>query len=302
MYDVIIVGAGPAGLSAALHAKEKNLDYLLLESHRVANSFYNYIKDKVIYIHPENEKVLGKLFLDKCLPDKLIKKWNETAKELNLKIQRVEDIGKKNEHFEVNTNKDTYQTKFVVLAIGTLGCPRQLGIPGEDLKCVHYHLTDPKSFSRKNVLVIGGGNSAIEAACSLHESGANIKISYRREQFFRLHPENIERLEKCKMDIIFESNIKEIKKGKVILSTKEGDKEFEMDEIFIFAGSIPNSDFFGKIGLEVKGNIPEHDQEIYETNINGMYVIGDLTSVKLIKPAINSGYKVIDNLSKKLGK
>ncbi len=287
MFDVIIIGAGPAGITCALRAKELNMNPLLLERKVIANTILDY---------PKGKKLFGVVGFFQKKPKELVKFYAKDLKRAKIDIregEKVISINKKNGFFEVATKKDAFDSKAVVLATGIQGLPQTLGIPGEDKKHVHYSLYDPEDYKGKTVIVVGGGDTAIEAATSLSDAGANVVISYRRDSFFRAKERNVENINKSNAVVKFSTNLTEIKNKKVILRhSTELVEEIRADDVFILVGTIKNTKFYKEIGLELdeKENIM-HDEKTLETTIPGLFVAGDVVSKeKLILPARCQGF------------
>lgn len=300
MYELIIIGAGPAGLSAGLRAKELNLNYLILEKGKIAQTFLDtYPHKKNVADFPKELEKKGNFWFEKCQVEELITQWREIAKSLNIKEnQEVLKIQKDAEKFLIQTPNNTYQSQAVIIAIGKQEKPRKLRVKGESLKKVFYRLKNPKDFNEKNILIVGGGDSAIDTALSLSEKN-KVTISYRKENFFRLNKENSKEINKKikenQIKIIFKSNLKEIKKDEVILDIGGQEKEIENDFVFIFAGSELPLNFFRKINVETNDKSVILDDN-FQSNLEGLYIIGDAAQKPpfLIKPAINQGFDVVN--------
>lgn len=306
IYDLIIVGCGPAGLSAGLRAKELGLNFLILERAKVCNFILeNYISGKDVSCVPDNLELKGNLWFKKCKVEKLLAKWQKIAKELNVhENEEVVNIEKK-ENFLVKTNKGEYISRNVIVAIGKEAKPRKLNVRGENMKNVFYKLKNPKEFKGKKIIIVGGGDSAVEAALELCKEN-KVSVSYRREKFFRLNEENSKKIDEAikskSLEVIFNSNVKEIKERSIILEISGKEKEIENDFIFIFAGNELPIEFFKKIeNLKIENDKVILDQN-FQTNIKGLFVIGDASGKQpfVIKNAINQGYDVVNFISRKI--
>lgn len=309
IYDLIIIGAGPAGLSSGLRAKELNLNYLILEKEKICNFIVeNYISEKIVSDAPKDLKLEGNLWFQPCKSEELLKKWREVAQGLNIhENEEVLDIEKKEREniFLVLSNKEKYFAKNVIVAIGNENKPKKLDVKGENLwkEKVFYKLKNPKDFQDKEILVVGGGDSAVDATLALCENN-NVIISYRREKFFRLIEENLKKIEEKinsgKVKVLFNSNVKEILENKILLEVSgKGEEKIKNDFVFIFIGHELPIDFFKKInGIKIENEKVVLDEN-FQTSVKNLFVIGNASGRPpfLIKPAINQGYKVVNFIS-----
>jgi len=200
-YDIVVVGAGPAGISATLAAKEKNLKYLTLEQNSLGGTVYSFPRKKIVMTSPMHLPLYGKVKFTETSKPELLELWNEVLQKNKITIrenQKVVSIEKFDDHFLVKTLDDTFTTNSILLAIGRRGSPRKLGVPGEQLEKVAYRLIEPDLINKQNVLIVGGGDSAIEAALSLLEDKSNkVMLSYRGDSFSRIKPKNFENINKA---------------------------------------------------------------------------------------------------------
>lgn len=315
-YDLIIIGGGPAGLSAAYQCQKKGLKYLVLEQADIFNTIYNYPHGKPFFtttydleletgtfVLPGQEKPNREQALE------YIRTFVEQKKITFSAFEKVVEVERLEKGFKVTSEKGEYEGRFVLMAIGNQGSPRKLGVLGENLAKVKYQLVDPSEYKGKKVLVVGGGDSAIEAALALKDNNEVI-LSYRKSEFARPKEYNMKAIfeaEKAgKVKIIFLSNIEEILGEKVVLQVSKkviGEKptsddaekiELPNDAVIIQAGAEPNLPFLEKIGLEIENGKVKCDPKTLETNIAGLYIAGDLTKEPLIKNAIKHGRKVVE--------
>ncbi|MFO0729208.1 MAG: NAD(P)-binding domain-containing protein [Myxococcota bacterium] len=258
--DVIIVGAGPAGLSAGLTAQEMGLNYLMFDKGHFATTINSYPRHKVVMAEPMHIPLFGNLWLKDTTKEELIGHWKEIIEKTGLVIQsneQVSDVQRQADgSFEVTTVKGKYRAKKVVLATGTRGSPRKLDVEGEVEPRVQYLLTEPGDYRGKHCLVVGGGDSAVEGAMSLADvPGTTVTISYRKDSFGRIKPRNKTRLDEMtaagKVTVIFDSAVKAIKPSTVVIKTKEGNKEIKNDNVFAMLGGEPPTKFFEKIGIKI---------------------------------------------------
>jgi len=258
-YDTIIVGAGPAGISATLNAKQLSLKYLTLEQDTVGGTVYSFPRQKIIMTSPMNLPLYGRIKLTETTKDELLKLWYSIFQKYSINInenEKVLDIKKEEDVFTVVTNRNSYTSASVLLAIGRRGSPRKLNVLGEEKPKVFYRLLDPELIQNKDVLVVGGGDSAIEAALMLANEGNRVTISYRSEKFSRLKEKNFQLIHEAinnnQVKAIYNSNVKQIFDDYVILQTNENNEiKIKNDLVYVFiGGELPNQ-FLEKIGIKI---------------------------------------------------
>ncbi|PKO43897.1 MAG: 4Fe-4S ferredoxin [Betaproteobacteria bacterium HGW-Betaproteobacteria-22] len=260
--DVVIVGAGPAGLSASLAAKEKGLKFITLEQEEsLGGAIFKYPRNKVAMTQPVNLPIVGLVEMYDISKEELLGFWlrimNEQALPVKFK-ERMETIRKIEHGYEVKTTNSTYKASNILLAIGRQGTPRKLNVPGEDLAKVIYRLIDPEQFKGQHVLVVGGGDSAIEAAITISEqTGTTVTLSYRSVAFGRIKPKNREKLElavkNSQLRVELLSNVKEISHDtvKIELASKEV-IEIKNEAVIICAGGVLPTPMLKEIGVMVE--------------------------------------------------
>jgi thioredoxin reductase len=259
-YDVVIVGAGPAGISASLEATKRKLKFVTLEQDTLGGTVSNFPRAKVVMTSPMDIPLHGKVKLSETSKKELLDLWNEVLSKYNIKIneqEKVEKIEKQGDIILVQTNKDHYTTKSVLLAIGRRGSPRKLDVPGEEKEKVSYRLLEPELIHNQKVLVVGGGDSAIESALLLADENNFVSISYRGDSFARLKPKNLERVtsysKSGKVKVLLNSEVSEILDNSVILKVQDSSepKVIENDLVYIFAGGILPTKFLEEIGIKI---------------------------------------------------
>lgn len=259
--DVVIVGAGPAGLSAGLGALEKKLRHVILEQEvSLGGSIYQYPRNKIAMTAPVKLPIIGEVKMKEISKEELLAFWSGVLKKTGMKInlnERMETIIRTDGGFIVKTAKQAYETRAVLLAIGRRGTPRKLGAPGEELPKVVYSLIDPEQYRNLRVLVVGGGDSALEAAIAIAEQpGTTVAISYRSEAFGRGKPKNRDRLQALesegRINVLLKSNIKLIEHDKVHLEQNGQAIELANDGIIVCAGGILPTPFLKEIGVMVE--------------------------------------------------
>ncbi len=260
IYDLIIIGAGPAGISASLTAKKHNLNFLTVEQDSLGGTVFNFPRSKIVMTAPMDLPLYGKVKLYNTSKTELLSLWQLVLAKNDIKIRentKIEGIQIDGDHFNVITLKgETLQAKNVLLAIGRRGSPRKLGIPGESLEKVAYRLLEPENIINKRVIVVGGGDSAVEAALSLADQNKVI-ISYRSEAFSRLKPQNRQNLETAvnrgTVEVKLKTNLVKIEAEKAML-TYEAEQEpvvVENDMVYIFAGGELPTQFLQKAGVQI---------------------------------------------------
>jgi thioredoxin reductase (NADPH) len=257
-YDLIVIGAGPAGIAATLAAKKHNLNCLTLEQDTLGGTVYNFPRKKIIMTSPMDLPLYGKIKLYETTKTELIDLWNEVLKKNNLSIRensKVESIVPEEGHFRVELiTGEKFTSQFVLLAIGRRGSPRKLGVPGEGTEKVAYRLMEPEHISNKEVIVVGGGDSAIESALQLAEQN-HVILSYRGEAFSRIKPVNMENIKTAaasgRVDVRFNTNLVSIEKDEITLQTgTDGEKiRIKNDLVYIFAGGELPTQFLVKAGI-----------------------------------------------------
>src|SRR4030066_1746566 len=247
--DLLIVGAGPAGISASLAAVKNKLKFVTIEQEDIGGTVLQYPRQKIVMTSPMELPMYGKVKLGETSKEALLNLWMQVIQKTGLEIRTMEEVRDSKQDddcFKVFTTKGEYLTKNIVLAIGRRGTPRKLGVPGENLPKVSYRLLDPEQHQKQHLLVVGGGDSAVEAAIALSDQPGNtVILSYRGDAFGRIKPMNKERLdkmvEKQSVQVMLSSNVKEIGEKSIKIATKEEVIEMPNDYVYIFAGGeLPN--------------------------------------------------------------
>ena len=258
--DLVIVGAGPAGIAASLTAMSHGLKFATIEQDSLGGSVFQYPRAKLVMTAPVTLPLVGRMRLGQTSKEALLGLWRDIERKAGLQIryqERVEAIARQEGGFAVRTTKAEYRTSSVLLAIGRRGTPRKLGVEGEALPKVVYRLVDPEQYAGQDVLVVGGGDSALEAAVSIAESGArSVSLSYRGEAFTRAKPRNRERATAAeragRLELLLRSEVKRIEPDRVVLACGAVEREIPNDAVVVSAGGILPADFLRGIGIEVE--------------------------------------------------
>jgi thioredoxin reductase (NADPH) len=323
MLDLIIIGAGPAGLSAAEAAAREGLDYLVIEKGTIANTIRQYPVGRTMFSTPnEVEMHEGTLkpVREKPSREELLSHYIHFVLNLDLKINTGEEvtdvIGNIEEGFVIKTDQAEYQAARVLFAIGAMERPRRLNVPGEELPKVHHLFVEPYPYVRKDALVVGGGNSAAEAALFLSEEGARTTMAIWREDWENRDPKAgamkhwvrtpLEaEIEAGRLKVVLYKQVDEITGNEVRLTTETGESlTLANDVVFVLVGSDADLTLLKKLGVETEPGklteIPVYDPETFETNVRGIYVAGHFTHARHIKAAIDVPRRIVPIIAKKL--
>jgi thioredoxin reductase (NADPH) len=260
IHDILIVGAGPAGLTASLRAIEKKLSYITVEESEIGGTVAKYPRQKLVMTSPVEFPLYGKFKKTELPKENLMEFWLKVMKRADFKCrtgEKVQNISRSDEGvFTAVTCKGEYRARYVILAIGKTGSPRKLGVKGEDLPKVMYRLIEADHYVNKKILIIGGGDSAVEAAMGLaSQVGNSVTISYRQAAFSRIKDRNAQRVEefirKNKLKALFNSNPVEFRTDSVVMDVNGAQQTLPNDFVWIFAGGEPPTAFLKKIGVGI---------------------------------------------------
>ncbi len=310
MYDLIVVGTGPAGLSAACHAHKNNLKVLALEKGEVGNTLvFDYQKGKYVMAEPPMIPLRSDVPFQAGTRESILENWGSTVTEVDVPIQTSEEvkaIEKTGANFTVKTVKGEYEAKSVILSIGVQGNPRMSRAPGADLPHVATRVGDPTIYENEDILVLGGGDAAIEKALALSHKN-RVGVVYRKEEFFRLK-DALDREVKAKIAskqltpffccevVRIEEHVAYIQN---VNTPDEPPFKVKADLIFVSFGAEMPKAFLKKIGIQFasdSANAPPVLTKHFETNIPGLYMIGSVAGYGLIKQGMNQGYDVVEHL------
>jgi len=258
--DVVIVGAGPAGLSASLAAQESGLRYATLEQDSLGGTVSHFPRGKIVMTAPVRLPRIGIVKFREISKEALLEFWDDVIRKTGVQInfrEHVETITPLAGGLEVRTPGKVYRTKCVLLAIGRRGTPRKLGVPGEESTKVVYRLIDPEQYRTQKVLVVGGGDSALEAAISIAEQpGTEISLSYRSDAFSRAKEKNRRKIDDLnnsgRLQVFMNSSVREIFENRVEIDQQGNMIDIGNDAVIVCAGGILPTPFLKEIGIEVE--------------------------------------------------
>ncbi len=260
LLDIAIIGGGVSGMAAAIEAKKAGLKFEVYEASQPFATIVNFPKGKPIFTYPSDMTPAGDLQFSATVKEDLLEEMDRQRLAAGIEpiIQRIEGIDRKRGELILRYGDEQVRTQRVIVAIGRSGNYRKLGVPGEDLAKVYNRLHDPRVFNGKHVLVVGGGDSAIESSIALAMAGAKVTHSYRRDSFSRPKPENVEKLNKLTGEgsicLALPSQIVEIRETEVVLKGADSEPEtLANDVVFTLIGREPPLDFFRRAGVPIRG-------------------------------------------------
>jgi thioredoxin reductase (NADPH) len=322
--DLLIIGAGPAGLSAAAAAAREGLDYLVIEKGLIADTIYHYPVGRTVFSTPDELELRENSLhpcRDKPTREELLSHYVRFALDERLRI-RTEEGAEAVERdaqtgvFTLRTTRGEYRAARVFVTTGAMAYPRRLNVAGEDLPKVHHRFVEPYPYVRKDVLVVGGGNSAAEAALFLSEEGARTTLAIWRADWEQRDPKMnaikhwvrapLEReLAEGRLGLAFFTGVEEINEREVRLRMEDGDvRTLANDAVFVLIGADADHTLLRRAGVEfVKtglAEVPVYDPDTYETNVPGLYVAGHFTQARHIKQAIAVPRHVVPLIARSL--
>jgi thioredoxin reductase (NADPH) len=329
--DVIIVGAGPSGLSAAIAAKQHGLDYVVIEQGVLVNSIYRFPPQMVFFTTPELLEIGGLPFMtpyEKPTRAEALNYYRKVVDKYELLISYDEAVlsitresddepGSEGPVFAVEARSSrgvrrVRHARHVVLAIGYFDRPVMLGVPGEDLPHVHHYYSEPHPYYRQRVVVVGGGNSAAESSLEMYRAGAHVTIIHRHSELkstikYWVRPDIDNRIREESIAARFNTSVTEIRPASVLVTGPAGAEEIPADAVFLLTGYRADSDLMARAGVEFNArNGPHHNPETFETNVPGLFVAGgaiagDDTGTVFIENGRFHGSKIIDVIAARCG-
>ncbi|MDX6710502.1 MAG: thioredoxin reductase [Blastocatellia bacterium] len=322
-FDLIIIGAGPSGISSADTAAREGLNYLVLEKGLIANTVYNYPVGRTVFstvdelemregqLLPAREKPTREELLSHYVRFVLNEELNIHTEEEVLSVEKLSD-----DLFIVRTTRAEYAASRIIFAVGAMAHPRELGVPGEHLSKVHHRFVDPYPFVKKHVMVVGGGNSAAEAALFLSEEGAYTTLTIWRSDWDNRDPKKgaikhwvrtplEHEIAEGRLQVLLFDELTEITETNVYVRTEDGPIVIvPNDDLFILIGAEADLTLLRNLGVQIVkagiDEIPVYDEETFQTNVQGVYVAGHFTLARHIKEAILVPRRIVPIIAREL--
>lgn len=326
VHDVIIVGAGPAGLAAAIAVKQVGLDCRTFEKGALVNSLFHFPSQMVFFTTPDLLEIGGLPFVTphgKPTRDEALRYYRRVVETFKLDIEygyMVTSVarGANGDPFTVRTtnrlhNEEHWQAHTVVIASGCYDRPNRLGVAGEELPHVSHYFTEPHSYYDKRVVIVGGKNSAAEAALELYRSGVHVTMVHRRSELgesikYWVKPDIENRIKEGVITARFDTSVVEIHPHEVLVEHRGVEETIPAEAVFLLTGYLADLDFLRKAGVDVTANnVPTHDPESFETNVPGLYLAGAVVAGAnrgevFIENGRFHGRVVVEHIAKRLGR
>ena len=288
ILDLLIIGAGPIGLNCALEAKKNNLTYLIVEKGTIVNSLYHYPLYMRFFSTAEKLEIAEIPFITtapKPGRQDALEYYQGIARQKDLSInlyEKVLNVRKNKEIFEVETSKSRYFAKNVIISTGFYDHPNTMNIPGENLEKVKHYYTEPYPFAQQKIVVVGSSNSAVDAALETYRKGAEVTMIIRHSEISKsvkywVKPDIENRILEGSIKAHFNADLTEIKENTVIFKDEKGElHEIENDFVLAMTGYLPDFDFLRNTGIRLEGDFlnPYYNPETMETNIPNLYLAG----------------------------
>ena len=302
ILDLIIVGAGPSGLAAAIAAGKAGLSYAVLEKGALVNSIFNFPRNMVFFTTPELLEIGGLPFTtpyEKPTRREALRYYRRVADACQISILFDEEVlgispgttgADGRQFFEVATRlldgtRRAHESRFVLLAAGFYDHPNLIGVPGEDLPHVHHYYSEPHAYYRKKVVVVGGKNSAAIVALELFRGGSAVTLVHRGSRLsdsikYWIRPDIENRIKEGSIRALFETRVTRILPESVMVDTGGRSEELPTDAVFLMTGYHPDAHLLLQAGIRMRGDTmaPEYDAETMETNVPGLFVAGSIVS------------------------
>lgn len=314
-YDVIIIGAGPIGLACAIEAKKNKLNHLVIEKGCLVNSIFNYPINMTFFSTSERLEIGGVPFIShgvKPTRTEALEYYRRVKDSCNLNVntyEKVISVIKSDSSFNIETKIGNYKAKYLIVATGFFDFPNLMKVPGEKLEKVKHYYTEPHPYAYQNIIVIGGGNSAVDVALETYRRGANVTLVIRNNQLednvkYWVRPDIENRIKNGEIKAYFNSNIKEITIDEVIINTPERELNIKNDFVLAMTGYQPDFSFLKKIGIEFDERnkfVPIYNSNNYETSVDRLFLAGVVcggmqTSKWFIENSIEHAPRIIERI------
>jgi len=285
-FDVIIIGAGPIGIACGIEAVKRNYSHLIVEKGCLVNSLFHYPTNMVFFSTSERLEIGDVPFVshgDKPTRREALEYFRRVVNswKLNVKtFEKVKGVNEKNDIYEIITDKQQYKARYVIIATGFYDCPNLLNIPGEDLPKVRHYFDEAHPYAYLKIVVIGGGNSAVDVALETYRRGSDVTMVVREGSLkegvkYWVRPDIENRIKEGSIKAFFNSNVTSVKPEEVDFETPGGSITIKNDFVFAMTGYHPDFGFLRKVGIEIsKEQIPSFNEETYETNKERIYLAG----------------------------
>ena len=286
-FRLIIIGGGPIGLACALEAKKANIPYLVLEKGTLVNSLYNYPVNMTFFSTSERLEIGNVPFVTnnpKPRRAEALEYYRRVTQDNQVKLHLFEEVKSisKDDVFQLQTNKATYTADNIIIATGFYDLPYLLNIPGESLPKVKHYYDDPHYYAFQKVVVVGSQNSAVDAALETWRKGADVTMVIRGEEIgqrvkYWVRPDIENRIKEGSIKAYFNSHLKEIREGEVVIQTQENEIILPNDWVLSMTGYQPNLSFLSQTGVMLSDDAvkaPSYQEETHESNIEGIYLAG----------------------------
>ena len=302
-FDVVIIGSGPIGLACAIEAKKAGLTHIILEKGCLVNSIFNYPTNMVFFSTSERLEIGDVPFISHGVKPNRTEalEYYRRVKEswkINVKTyEKVISLEKEGGLFRVKSNKNNYNSKYVIVATGFFDFPNLMGIPGENLDKVKHYYVEPHPYAYQDIIVIGGGNSAVDVALETYRRGANVTLILRGDKLednvkYWVRPDIENRIKEGEIKAYFNSNIMEINEKDVLIDTPEGKVKLKNDFVLAMTGYRPDFEFLVELGIIINdenGKTPKYNKSNYETNVDKLFLAG------VVCGGMNTGEWFIEN-------
>ena len=288
LLDIVIIGGGPIGIACGIEADKKGLNYIILEKGCIVNSLYNYPINMQFFSSSEKLEINNIPFISKEAKPKRNEALEyyrriTTSNKLNIHLfEKVSQVYKSAKVFTVTSEKETYTASNIIIATGFYDIPNLINIPGENLDKVSHYYKEPHFYANQKLAVIGGSNSAVDAALECYRKAAEVTLIIRSSELgkrvkYWVRPDVINRIEEGSIKVYYNATVKEILKSSITLNTEKGIKQVENDYVLALTGYMPNFSFLEKLGILLskdKKRLPQYNPETMETNVQGLYLAG----------------------------